>query len=111
MHTFFHAEWLIYENQLVQFEFRISYVDAVAEELIACGIMRNYEKVKNGIWVGDIATERIFNHDETPQFINYGVDGTALDLVYAGNGERCKNMIRENRESITINLFVSLAGE
>ena len=84
----------------------------MAEELIACGIMKNYEKVKNGIWVGDIATERIFNHDETPQFINYGVDGTALGLVFAGKRETCKKkMIRDIRESVTINPFVSLAGK
>ena len=55
--------------------------------------------------------ERMFNHDETPQFVNYGVDGTALDLVYAGKGETCKKMIRQNRESVAINPFVSLAGE
>ena len=83
----------------------------MAEELIACGIMKNYEKVKNGIWVGHIAIERIFNHDETPQLVNYSVDGTALGLVYAGKGETCKKMIRENRESVTINRFVSLVGE
>ena len=28
-----------------------------------------------------------------------------------GKGETCKKMIRENRESVTINPFVSLAGE
>ena len=83
----------------------------MADELIACRIMKNYKKIKKGVWVGDIATERVFNHDETPQFINYGVDGTTAGLVYAGKGETCKKMIRENRENININPFVSISGE
>ena len=83
----------------------------MADELIACRIMKNYKKIKKGVWVGDIATERVFNHDETPQFINYGVDGTTAGLVYASKGETCKKMIRENRENITINPFVSISGE
>lgn len=72
--------------------------------------MKDSKKISDGIWEGDIDTSRIFNHDETPQFVNYGVDGTALGLVYAGKGETCKKMIRENRESVTINPFVSLSG-
>ena len=42
-----------------------------------------------------------------PQFINYGVDGTPNGLVYAGRGESCQKMIRENRECVTIHPFVS----
>jgi hypothetical protein len=39
----------------------------------------------------------VFNHDETPQFINYGVDGTANNILYyAGKGERCTGFINEN---------------
>ena len=72
--------------------------------------MLNPEKVDEGVWTGDIDTNRIFNHDETPQFINFGVDGTPSGLVYVGKGETCKKMIRENRECVTINPFVSLAG-
>jgi len=53
---------------------------------------------------------RVFNHDETPQFINYGVDGTAQCLVYAGKGESCKKMLRENRESVSLDPFVSCSG-
>ena len=63
------------------------------------------------MWKGDIDTSRVFNHDETPQFINYGVDGTPSGLAYAARGESCKKMIRENRESVTICLVVSLAGK
>ena len=40
----------------------------------------SYEKLSNGVWVCDICTERIFNQDENPQFINYGVDHSALGL-------------------------------
>ena len=53
---------------------------------------------------------RIFNNDETPQFVNYGVDGTAAGLVYAGKGEQCLKMQKENRECVTIHPFVSLSG-
>ena len=72
--------------------------------------MTNYEKLENGVWKGDIDTARMFNFDETPQFINYGVDGTQSGLVYAAKGETCKKMIRENRESVTICPMVSLSG-
>ena len=53
---------------------------------------------------------RVYNHDETPQFINYGVDGTPNGLVFAGGRESCKKMMRENRECVTINPVVSLSG-
>ena len=58
-----------------------------------CAIMKNYEKLSDGVWVGDICTERIFNYDENPQFINYGIDHSALALRYVGRGETCKKMI------------------
>lgn len=45
-----------------------------------------------------------------PQFINYGVDGTPNGLVYAGRGESCKKMKRENRECVTLHPLVSLSG-
>ena len=63
-----------------------------------------------GVWTGQINTSRVFNHDETPQFINYGVDGTPNGLVYAGRRESCKRMINENRECVTINPLVSVTG-
>ena len=88
----------------------IFFTDSLAEELIACGIMTNYEKLENGIWDGDIETLRLFNFDETPQFINYGVGATQSGHLYAARGESCKKMIWENRESVTICPIVSLAG-
>ena len=37
-----------------------------------------------------------------PQFINYGLDGTAQGLIYTGKGESCKQMLQENWESVSI---------
>jgi len=85
-------------------------LDSLAEELVTLEIFTNAEKTKTGIWSGDIDTSRLFNHDETPQFINYGVNATQSGLAYAARGESCKKMIRESRESVTICPVVSLAG-
>ena len=86
------------------------FIDGLAEELICTGIFTNAVKVAPGIWEGNIDLSRIFNHDETPQFINYGVDGTPNGLVYAGRGETCKLVLQENRESVTVHPLVSFAG-
>jgi hypothetical protein len=39
------------------------------------------------------------------------VDGTCTGLVYAGRGDACQKMIRENRECVTIMPFVSCSGD
>jgi hypothetical protein len=39
------------------------------------------------------------------------VDGTANGLVFAGKGESCKRMQRENRECVTIHPMASFAGK
>ena len=65
-------------------------VDALAEELIAAGIMTEAEHIEEGIWKRNIDTTRVFNNDETPQFIHYGVDGTSSGLVYAAKGDQSK---------------------
>ena len=52
----------------------------------------------------------IFNHDEAPQFVNFGVNGSASSLKYGGRGERCQKMIRQNRECVKINPMVLLSG-
>ena len=59
------------------------FINELALELISTGIFTSAVKVGPGVWEGDIDLSRIFNHDETPQFINYGVDGTPNGLVYA----------------------------
>ena len=52
-----------------------------------------------------------FEHDETPQFINYDVDGTPKGLVFSGRSDRCNKMIHENRECVTIDLYTTSDGE
>ena len=51
--------------------------------------------MKTEIWVGKVDLTGIYNHYKTLQFINFGNNGTANRLVYAGR-EECKQMIREN---------------
>ena len=92
-------------------EMATEHIDDLANELIRLGIFTNAEQQGPGQWTGRVDRSRIFNFDETPQFVNYGVDGTANGLVYAGRGEECKEMIRENRECITICPFVSFNGD
>ena len=92
-------------------EMAIQHLDELAEELISCGIFKDAEKIQGGIWMGLIDLRRLFNHDETPQFVDYGVDGTQAGLLYCGKGEECKRLIKENRECVTIMPFVSCIGE
>ena len=49
----------------------IFYLDDLAAELQSAGIFTNAKQLAPGAWEGDIDTTRIFNHDETPQFVNY----------------------------------------
>ena len=88
-----------------------NHLNDLAEELIAAGMVTNAERVDTGVWKGDIDTGRIFNNDETPQFVSYGVDGTSSGLVYAGRGDQCQKMQKENRECVTIHPFVSFSGD
>ena len=92
-------------------EMAANHLDDLAAELINAGIFTNAKKNGPGEWSGDIDTTRIFNHDETPQFVNYGVDGTPKGLVYAEKGGGCKKLIQENRECVSIDPFVSVSGE
>ena len=58
----------------------INHLDGLAAELIEAGIFVNAVQKEKGVWEGDIDTSRIFNHDETPQFVNYGQNGAAPEL-------------------------------
>ena len=89
----------------------IQHLDSLAEELIKTGIMTNYEKVQPGVWKCDIDGSREFNRDETPQAIHYGVDGTANNLAYCPKGDRCTDIMKENREFVKIESFISLDGK
>ena len=85
------------------------HLDGLAEELNRLGIA-TLNKVSEGVWEGEIDTTRIFNRDETPQFINYGVGGTGPALSYCGRGEECLKLIKENRDSVTIEPFIGIDG-
>ena len=87
------------------------HLDELAFELIETGIMMNAENILDGVWSGNINTHRIFNLDETPQFINYDVDGSASGLIFTAKGDSCYKMIRENRDCVTIHPMVSCAGQ
>lgn len=56
-------------------EMASSHLDALAKELIDVGILTNTKQVAPGVWTGQINTSRVFNQDETPQFINLLMPG------------------------------------
>ena len=89
----------------------INHLDALAEELIELGIFKDAVKVEPGVWTGVIDLSRVLNTDETPQHINYTVDGTSRNFFYAGKGEECNQWIKENRECVSIDPTVTLAGD
>ena len=91
-------------------EMAMSHLDNLAEELIAAGIFTNAVQLEPGVWEGNIDTSRIYNHDETPQFVRYGQGGAAPELVYCEKGKECKQYVAENRECVTVHPFVSLDG-
>jgi len=76
----------------------VSHLDGLAEELKAVDIFTNADQNAPGKWEGNVDTSRIFNHDETPQFINYGVDGTPHGLVYAARGESFAGLLLHTKE-------------
>ena len=80
----------------------IKHLDDLAEELVRLGIFTNAVQDAPGKCSGNIDLNRIYNHYKTPQSVNYGVDGTANRLVYAGIGEECKLMILENHSICVI---------
>ena len=59
----------------------VGHLDNLADELIECGIMVAAEQSPPGSWNGNIELSRVFNHDETPQFVNYGVDGSCSRIT------------------------------
>ena len=65
----------------------------LAEEFIKTNICIDAIQLETGVWQGDIDIARVYNHDEAPESVNYGVDGTPNGLVYAGLGESCQRMI------------------
>lgn len=91
-------------------ETAISYLDELAHLLIKLGIAQ-LDKVEPGVWHGNVDLSRIWAHDETPQFINYGDSGQSKVKIYGGAGEDCNRMSTENRESVTVQPFSNFAGD
>lgn len=92
-------------------EMAVNHLDELAYELIDAGIFVEAIQLEPGKWTGKLDTARVFNTDETPQFMNYGVDPTSHNIYYAGSGEECSRLVKENRECATIDPTVSVAGE
>ena len=92
-------------------EMACEHLDGLAAELENANILCNGKQLEPGVWSGTVDTSRIFNNDETPQFVNYGVDGTPSGLVYAEKGSEARKLLQENRECVSIDPFVSLSGE
>ena len=90
-----------------------NHLDDLARELISAGIFTDAKQEAPGKWTGKIDTTRIFNHDETPQFINFGVDGTSSGKVFGsvGKNETCQRLTKENRECPTVHPIVSCDGK
>ena len=88
----------------------LCFPDDLAAELQACDLIGDYDQEEPGVIEATIDLSRLYQHDETPQFINYGVDGSASGLVYGGRGESCQKLITQNRECVTIHPMVSMAG-
>ena len=63
------------------------------------------------MWKGNIDLRRIWAHDETPQFINYGTSGACKKKIYAGSSHDCNEITKENRESVTVQPFSNFAGD
>ena len=53
------------------------HIGELAEVLIKEGILNKPVKIESGVWTGKIDSTRVMNNLETPQFINFGLNGTA----------------------------------
>ena len=64
-----------------------------------------------GIWSGQIDDpRRIVFHDETPQMVNHGPNVFSRARVFGTKGEPANNLVKVNRDCITIQPFSDLAG-
>ena len=87
-------------------------LDEMAKVLIDANIFSDAVQKAPGKWSGKMDLSRIFNHDETPQFINFGVDGSGSGKVFGcvGKNESCQRILKENRECPTVHPMVSCDG-
>ena len=72
----------------------IEYIDGLAALLIELGIAPDLVKQEPGVWKGAVDLSRIWAHEETPQFINYGSTGHSKKKIYAGTGQDCNVMTK-----------------
>jgi len=81
----------------------IDYLDELAKLLIEVGIAPDLKQKSPGIWEGEVDVSKIWAHDETPQFINFNASGQSKkNLIYAGSGDDCAELAKENHESVTV---------
>ena len=74
--------------------------DSLAKEILEVGIMINEQIIEKGVWDGTVDTSRIFNCDETPQFVKYEIDGTSFGLFILRKGMQVKEFI-EKTENVS----------
>ena len=89
----------------------IEYLDEFAKPLIEVGIAPDLKQSSPGIWEGEVDVSRIWAHDETPQFINFNASGQSKKKIFAGSGDDCAELAKENRESVTVQPYSNFAGE
>ena len=89
----------------------IDYLNELAKLLIEVGIAPDLKQKSPGIWEGEVDVSRIWAHDETPQFINFNASGQSKKKIFAGSGDDCAELAKENRESVTVQPFSNFAGE
>ena len=87
------------------------YLDQLAALLTETGIAPTLRKKSPGVRVGSIDTSRMWDHDETPQFINFKSSGQSEKKIFAGTSHDCSKLSKENRESITIQPFSNFTDE
>ena len=92
-------------------EMAVDYLDELAKLLIEVGIAPHLKQIAPGIWEGEVDVSRIWAHDETPQFINFNASGQSKKKIFAGSGDDCAELGKENRESVTVQPYSNFAGE
>ena len=89
----------------------IEYFDNLAANLIEVGIAHGLVKKAPEVFKGNIDLRGTWAHNKTPQFINYGTSGACKRKIYAGNSHDCKEITKENRESVTVQPFSNFVGD
>ena len=83
-------------------EMAILHLDDLAAELISTGIFTNATQIEPGVWEGSIDTSRIYNHDETPQFVRYG---TMVQLLNWFTVKKVKSVSNIYQKIVNVSLY------